>query len=427
MSKFWSFIKNQATGTQEESVELRISGDIVNDDDTWIYEWFGIAVASPNAFRNELSQYKGQNITVWIDSYGGDVFAAAGIYNALMEHKNTGVKVTCKIDGKAMSAASVIAMAGDEILMSPVSIMMIHNPLSQVQGYASDMRKAADVLDTVKETIINAYVAKTGRSESEVSDMMDQESWMSANEAVKQGFADGVLYLQQNKDENQNVMNFAFNRISIQNSLNEAIKHFLTFEKNNKLKNAQEKCQCSECSQSEEDCKCAECGLCSGCCDNPNCCGCNCDEEGCSKSNVSNCRNIIIKNKEESIVDLKELKNKYPDIYKAAYEEGREDGIKNEQERLKAIDEIGNNLDPELVNKAKYVEPMNAEKLAFEAIKNDAAKGTQMLNSRKEEIKNSGTEKVITNNNDIGKEEEEEKNAINNLAKFMNKKRGGER
>lgn len=424
MSKFWKFVKNQGELTQGESVELRIDGDIVSDDDTWIYEWFGIQCASPNVFRSELNQYQNMDITVWINSPGGDVFAAAGIYNALKEHSG---KVTIKIDGMAMSAASVIAMAGDEILMSPVSIIMIHNPLSQVQGYASDMRKAADVLDIVKETIINAYTAKTGRSESEISDLMDQESWMSANEAIKQGFADGVLYLPQDNGQNQNVMNFAFNRIAIQNSVNDSIKHFFAFEKNNKLKNAQDKCQCSECSQDEEDCKCTECGLCPGCCDNPSCCGCNCDNEGCSKSSVSNCGNIIIKNKEENVVDLKELKNKYPDIYKAAYEEGKADGIKDEQQRLKGIDEIGNNLDPELVNKAKYVEPMNAEKLAFEAIKNDAAKGTQMLNIRREEVKNSGAEKIITDNNDIGSEEEEEKNIISNLAKHMNKKRGGKK
>ena len=118
--KFWKFIKNKATETTQAFVELRIEGDIVDDEDIWIYEWFGESATAPNAFKEELSEFKGQDLIVWIDSYGGSVFAGASIYNALKEHDG---KITVKIDGKAMSAASVIAMAGDEILMSPVALM----------------------------------------------------------------------------------------------------------------------------------------------------------------------------------------------------------------------------------------------------------------------------------------------------------------
>lgn len=226
MAKFWNFIKNAATETTLENIELHIEGDIVSDDDAWIYEWLGINAASPNVFKDELAQYEGKDITVWIDSYGGDVFAAAGIYNALKEHKG---KVTTKIDGKAMSAASVIAMAGDEILMSPVAIMMIHNPLSAVQGYASDMRKQADVLDEVKQSIMNAYQAKTKKSKNKISAMMDDETYMSATTAVKEGFADGILY-QEGEDSTKNVMNFSFDRFAIQNSANIAAKRYFDFE-----------------------------------------------------------------------------------------------------------------------------------------------------------------------------------------------------
>ena len=225
--KFWNFIKNEATETTPESVELRIQGDIVSDDDAWIYEWLDMECASPNAFKDELAQYEGKDITVWIDSYGGDVFAAAGIYNSLKEHNG---KVTTKIDGKAMSAASVIAMAGDEILMSPVAIMMLHNPLSGVHGYASDMRKQADVLDEVKQSIMNAYQAKTKKSKNKISAMMDDETYMSATTAVKQGFADGILY-QDNEDSPKNVLNFSFDRFAIQNSANMAAKRYFDFEK----------------------------------------------------------------------------------------------------------------------------------------------------------------------------------------------------
>lgn len=234
--KFWEFIVNQATETEPESVELRIEGDIVDDDEIWIYEWFEEPATAPNAFKNELNQFKGKDITVWIDSYGGSVFAAAGIYNALKEHDG---KITVKIDGKAMSAASVIAMAGDEILMSPVAVMMIHNPLTYAYGNMHDLRKVADVLDTVKDSIVNAYVTKTGRSRDRISQMMDDETWMSANVAVKEGFADGILY--QENDTVNDVQNFSFNRLAIVNSANQSIKKAIELFEKPKIEDEKEK------------------------------------------------------------------------------------------------------------------------------------------------------------------------------------------
>lgn len=214
MSKFWNFTKT------DDAVELRISGEIVSDDDAWIYEWFGIPCVTPNAFREALAEHKGKDITVWIDSWGGDVFAGAGLYNALMEHKG---RVTVKVDGKAVSAASVIAMAGTEVLMSPGSIMMIHNPWTSAQGEAKDMRKAAEVLDEVKETIMNAYEIKTGRAREELSGLMDEETWMSAKKAISEGFADGVLYADQAEPVHNS---YSLSRLAIQNSAAESMKKF---------------------------------------------------------------------------------------------------------------------------------------------------------------------------------------------------------
>lgn len=234
--KFWEFIVNQATETEPESVELRIEGDIVDDDDVWVYEFFGESATAPNAFRNELNEYKGKDITVWISSPGGSVFAGIGIYNALKEHRG---KVTVKIDEMAMSAASFIAMAGDEVLMSPMSVMMVHNPLGGAWGYADDLRKQADVLDTIKEAIVNAYVLKTGRSRDEISQMMTDETWMSANVAVKEGFADGILY--QNEGISNDVQNFSFNRLAIVNSANQSIKKAIELFEKPKIEDEKEK------------------------------------------------------------------------------------------------------------------------------------------------------------------------------------------
>ncbi|WP_054948971.1 head maturation protease, ClpP-related [Numidum massiliense] len=217
---FWKFIRNKASDDNIETVELRIEGDIVDDEDMWFYEWFGEPAAAPNAFREELTEYKGQDLTVWIDSYGGSVFAGASIYNALREHDG---RITVKIDSKAMSAASVIAMAGDEILISPVSVMMIHNPLTYAYGDMRDLRKTAGILDEVKQSIVNAYVDKTGKPAGEISEMMDDETWMSANVAVKQGFADGVLYQDEQLDV-ANMAGFNFNRLAIVNSAQRSVK-----------------------------------------------------------------------------------------------------------------------------------------------------------------------------------------------------------
>lgn len=130
------------------------------------------------------------NITVWINSPGGDCVAAAQIYNMLMDYK---CNVTVKIDGIAASAASVIAMAGTEVLMSPVSTMMIHNPATVAMGDHNEMQKAIEMLNEVKESIINAYEIKTGLSRAKLSHLMDSETWMNANKAVELGFADGII------------------------------------------------------------------------------------------------------------------------------------------------------------------------------------------------------------------------------------------
>jgi ATP-dependent Clp protease protease subunit len=209
--RFWNFIKNEDI---PDEIELRIEGEIISDDDVWLCEWFGVPYSAPNAFREALAEHKGKNINVWIDSWGGDTTAAAGIYNALKEHEG---KVTVKIDGKAVSAASVIAMAGDEVKMSPVGILMIHNPWSVAMGEAKDMRHMADILDEVKEAIVNAYQFKTQRSREKISQMMDEETWMGAKKALSEGFIDEILYAKSKETPVENSL--MFSRRSIQNSV----------------------------------------------------------------------------------------------------------------------------------------------------------------------------------------------------------------
>lgn len=176
--KFWNWIRNETDGERT----LVLNGEI--SDETW----FGDEV-TPKLFEKELNAGVG-NVTIWINSPGGDVFAAAQIYNMLMEYKGD---VTVKVDALAASAASVIAMAGTSVLMSPVGMMMIHNPMTIAIGDSKEMQKAGEMLDEVKESIVNAYEIKTGLSRARISHLMDAESWFNAKKAVELGFADGIL------------------------------------------------------------------------------------------------------------------------------------------------------------------------------------------------------------------------------------------
>lgn len=140
-------------------------------------------------------------------------------------------KVTVKIDGIAASAASVIAMAGNEVQMSPVSMMMIHNPATVAWGDHTEMKKAMELLDAVKESIINAYVLKTGQSRARLSHLMDAETWMDANKAVELGFADGILYAESGEDavpDGEGVTDpVMFSRRAVNNALaNKLEKHY---------------------------------------------------------------------------------------------------------------------------------------------------------------------------------------------------------
>ena len=155
------------------------------------------------------------NITVWLNSPGGDVFAAAQIYNMLCDYSG---EVTVKIDGIAASAASVIAMSGTEVLMSPVSMLMIHNPSTIAWGDSEEMLKAKAMLDEVKESIINAYAKKTKLSRAKLSHMMSDETWMNANKAVELGFADKVLFADDSESQTA-VEGMIFNRMAVTNSL----------------------------------------------------------------------------------------------------------------------------------------------------------------------------------------------------------------
>ena len=208
MKKFWKWT-NLTESNPTERI-LTLNGTIAEES------WFDDDI-TPQLFKSELNSCSG-NITVWINSPGGDCVAAAQIYNMLMDYKGN---VTVKIDGIAASAASVIAMAGTEVLMSPTSLMMIHNPFTIAIGDSEEMQKAMQMLDEVKESIINAYELKTGLSRTRLSHLMDAETWLNANKAIELGFADDIMF---RTGESTVQDSFVFSRRAVTNSLMDKLK-----------------------------------------------------------------------------------------------------------------------------------------------------------------------------------------------------------
>ena len=202
MRKFWNFTDEGGVRT------LRIEGQIADET------WFGDEV-TPQQFKNDLISGTG-DITLWINSPGGDVFAAAQIYNMLMDYQGD---VHVIIDGLAASAASVIAMAGTTVSMSPVAMMMIHNPWTFAQGEAKDMAKVIEMLGEIKESIINAYELRTGLSRTKISHLMDSESWFNAKKAVELGFADKVLFEKEETPEQDHQNSYTFSRVTAAHDL----------------------------------------------------------------------------------------------------------------------------------------------------------------------------------------------------------------
>lgn len=202
MSKFWNWTTNDVERT------LYIEGIIAEES------WFDDEV-TPKQFKKELHQGKG-DITILINSPGGDCIAAAQIYTMLI---NYDAKITIKIVGLAASAASVIAMAGHKVIMSPPAMLMIHNPSTYVWGESCDMKRAEAMLDECKESIINTYESKTGLDRGVISKMMDDETWFNANSAIEYGFADEVMERVEISNSQVNNTKMTFNKAKVTNCI----------------------------------------------------------------------------------------------------------------------------------------------------------------------------------------------------------------
>ena len=212
--KFWNWVKNEGELSVERT--LFLNGEI--SDETW----YGDEV-TPQLFKDELNADSG-DITVWINSPGGDVFAAQAIYNQLKSYTGN---ITACIDGMAASAATIITCAADKVVMPSNGIFMIHNPMCIVMGYMDvpKLKKMTDRLTVVKQTIVNVYMKKCKNvSESKLNKLMDAETWMNADEALDYGFVDEV-------DADEQVNNFLQGGVAVVNNVSIDMTRFKQPEK----------------------------------------------------------------------------------------------------------------------------------------------------------------------------------------------------
>ncbi len=170
---------------------INLSGNVIPDEYATMYDWFGMPAISPQGVNTQLQEANGDDVTINLSSNGGDVFSGSQIYTALKSYSGN---VNINVTGLAASAASVIAMAGDNLQMSPTAQLMIHKAWSNVAGNADDHDHESQVLDKIDNSIVNAYVAKTGMDRADIMKMMSGETWMTAKEAVDKGFADGIMF-----------------------------------------------------------------------------------------------------------------------------------------------------------------------------------------------------------------------------------------
>jgi ATP-dependent Clp protease, protease subunit len=171
--------------------KVSIRGPIISNNDQWIYDWLDMEATSPKMVQEQIANANGEDLDVEINSGGGSVFDGSEIYTALKEYSGN---VTTKILGIAASAASVIAMAGDTIKMTPTSQMMIHNASIWANGDYRDMDHMSGILKNVNQTIANAYKLKSGKTDEELLKMMDDETWFTPQQALEHNLIDEIMF-----------------------------------------------------------------------------------------------------------------------------------------------------------------------------------------------------------------------------------------
>lgn len=325
MTKFWEF-KN-ASSESGNTPELLVYGEIA--------EYWG--EVDSKSFAQQLSSIKSSDINVRINSYGGEVFTAQAIYSMLKSHS---ANINVFVDGIAASAATIIAMAGDKITMPSNAMMMVHNPLTMGYGNAKDFREVADLLDKVRETLLATYRAKTSLDDDTLIELLDNETYMTAQEALEYGFIDEV-------DQQLKVAANLTRSKMVVNDLELNVERFANMPDNWLNKPSEPEIENV----------------------NPGLAG-NSEDEG------------------EKPMNLEELKAKHPELFEQISNDGKKAGAEAERQRIQNIEEMAMPGYEDLVNKAKFENPMEANALAVEIVKAQKKKGADFLNNRQSDADN---------------------------------------
>ena len=371
--KFWNVMKND----EEKSAELILYGSIGSDE-----YWDDI---SDKAFKQDIENLGDvENITLHINSPGGSVFSAVAIANTLKNHK---AKITANIDGLAASAATIITSACDTVKMPKNALFMVHNPITFAYGNNQDMQKTLEMLNKVKNSIIETYLNKAKTDKETLSELMDNETWMSAEEAKEYGFIDEIL--------DENVEKEVIENKLIINNMAFDISRF----KNFKEKKNQE----------------------------PRVINISVNSTGSPEEIADKFRDILNltenQKNEGGNMTLEELKNKFPELYNQIFNEGKEAGITKERERMREIDNLDVSNYSELVENAKYNEPVEASVLAVNILNKQKEERTQKLQNIKNESQNNFTPPAPNNGTAENNEEKKFMGVnISNIFSLMNKK-----
>lgn len=349
--KFWEFRASK----MKNSAELLLYGPISEES------WWGDEV-TPKQFADELKSLGDiSELTVRINSGGGDVFAGQAIHSLLRSHQ---AKVTVYVDGLAASIASVIAMAGDTVVMPRNAMMMIHNPWTFGWGNANDFRRIADDLDKIRESIIAAYQDKSGIDRDKLIELLDAETWLTAEEALEYGLIDEV-------DERKSVAASMKGGMLVMNGVAFDITSF---------KNA------------------------------PKILG---------ATVVSNAAGKEVNPQVELTVEM--LAKQYPDIYNAVKQEGYNDGVKAERERFKALQELEAPGCEEILNQARYETGETAEQVAIKIVNVLKSSGVNRLTAA---IQDAAPVNQLDYQSAAQVKDDEKDRVISTMVRVANQKRG---
>lgn len=344
-------------------MKISIRGPIIPSNHQWIYDWLDMEATSPKKINDELEKVNhNEELEVEINSGGGSVFDASEIYTTLKDYKGN---VTVKILGLAASAASVIAMAGDKILMSPTAQIMIHNASAVSEGDYRDMNHMSSMLKNTNRTIANAYKNKTGKEPGELLEMMDNETWLTADQALEHGMIDEIMF---ESNEGQLVASINNNMLP-KKVINKIINEFKP------------------------------------------------------KKSVSN--EVSLNKKEEKTMTLDQFKNDNPDLYNEILNIGKTQGVNEERNRIKDIENIAIPGYENLINKAKFEEPKNAGQLSMEILKEQKNQSKDFLNNIEEDAEELEDIKASGGAEETNKVKDTS-NLVSSMSKFLKNKNKGD-